>query len=246
MRTANLALKFLLELSAFAALSYTGSALFDGAAAVVVAILLPVLAILVWGRWAAPKASHRLPTPTRIPLELGVFAVAAVGLLLSSRPVLATIFAVLAAVNAALLTAFRQWESCRRRGNTEDTWLSIAITARRTARSPIRRCGFLSILPWPRKERFRSRRFPARLQSFRARATRTLSRSPSPVAVPTSPTFSCRSMAGPCRWSSSVRWRSMSGTAIRSSWSRCSPTSSCSRRRVGARPGAPRGRQRPP
>jgi hypothetical protein len=111
MRTANLALKFLLELSAFAAVAYAGATLFDGALAVVGAIVLPVLAIAVWGLWAAPKASRRLATPARIPLELGVFVLAGVGLILTSARVLGAVFLALVVLNAVLLTAFRQWES---------------------------------------------------------------------------------------------------------------------------------------
>jgi hypothetical protein len=110
-RSANLLLKFLLELCAFAAPAYAGVVLFDGAAAVAVAVLLPLAAIVAWGRWAAPRSSHRLPRRARIPFELGVFALAAAGLVLSRAPVLATVFAVAVVVNAVLLTVLDQWEA---------------------------------------------------------------------------------------------------------------------------------------
>ena len=111
MRTANLALKFLLELCAFAALAWAGARLFDGVWSVVAAVLLPLAAVVVWGLWCAPRSSRRLPTRARIPLELGVFAVAAVLLGLSGLPVVAVVLAAVMAVNAVLLTTLRQWES---------------------------------------------------------------------------------------------------------------------------------------
>jgi hypothetical protein len=109
-RGANLALKFLLELCAIAALGYAGARLFDGPASVVAAVLLPVVAIVVWGRWCAPRSDHRLPAPARIPLELGVFACAVLGLALAGPLVLAIVLGALMVVNALLLTVFRQWE----------------------------------------------------------------------------------------------------------------------------------------
>lgn len=111
MRAANLALKFLLELAAFAALAYWGATAADGVPAVVLAVAAPALFIVLWGRFAAPRSDHRLPARSRIPFELGVFALAALALVLAGRPVWAAVFAVLAVVNAALLTVFDQWEA---------------------------------------------------------------------------------------------------------------------------------------
>jgi hypothetical protein len=109
-RGANLALKFLLELCAIVGLGYAGARLFDGLGSVIAAVLLPVVAIVVWGRWCAPRAGRRLPTPARIPVELGVFACAVVGLALAGPPVLAIVLGAVMVVNAILLTAFHQWE----------------------------------------------------------------------------------------------------------------------------------------
>jgi Protein of unknown function (DUF2568) len=110
-RAANLAIKFLLELAAIAAFAYWGATTADGVLAVVLAVAAPTLMILVWGRFAAPRSDHRLPSRSRIPLELGVFALAAVALVVAGSPVLAAVFAALAAINAALLTVFDQWEA---------------------------------------------------------------------------------------------------------------------------------------
>jgi hypothetical protein len=106
MRAANLALKFLLELAAFAALAYWGATV-----NVAVAILAPAVAIVLWAIFAAPKSSRRLPTATRVPFELAVFAAAAAALFAADQPVAAIVFAVLAIVNAVLLFAFDQLEA---------------------------------------------------------------------------------------------------------------------------------------
>jgi hypothetical protein len=110
-RAANLGLKFLLELAAIAALAYSGATVGDGVLSVVLAVGAPALFIVLWGRFAAPRSAHRLPARSRIPFELGLFALAALALVLAGSPLLAAAFVALAAVNAALLTEFDQWEA---------------------------------------------------------------------------------------------------------------------------------------
>jgi hypothetical protein len=106
----NLALKFLLELAASAAFAVWGAHAGSGAFAVVLAIAAPLIAVLLWGRLAAPRSAHRLPLGTRIPFELGVFLLAALALLAAGHAVAAVVFAALVALNALGLTAFDQWE----------------------------------------------------------------------------------------------------------------------------------------
>jgi hypothetical protein len=106
MRGANLALKFLLELAAFAALAYWGATV-----NIVLAILAPVVAIVLWAVFAAPRSNHRLPTAARVPFELAVFGAATAALFAADAPVLAIVFAVLAIVNAVLLAVFDQLEA---------------------------------------------------------------------------------------------------------------------------------------
>jgi Protein of unknown function (DUF2568) len=103
-RSANLGLKFVLELCMLAALAYWGaqagsSTLGD----VVLAIAAPLAAAAVWGIYAAPKARHRLALVPRLVLELCVFAVAAVALAAAGAPVLALVFVAVVALNTALL-----------------------------------------------------------------------------------------------------------------------------------------------
>jgi hypothetical protein len=81
--------RFASELGMLAALGVGGwaaGARTGAAVGVVLAGALPVLAAVVWGRWVAPRAGHRLEDPGRLGVELVLFAAAAGGLLLASHP----------------------------------------------------------------------------------------------------------------------------------------------------------------
>jgi hypothetical protein len=106
MRMLSLALKFLLELAAFAALSYWGAQ-----TSVLLAIAAPALAVALWAVFAAPRSERRMAMPGRAFLELGVFGLAAVALLAAGAPAAAVLLAALSLVSAALLTGFDQWDA---------------------------------------------------------------------------------------------------------------------------------------
>jgi Protein of unknown function (DUF2568) len=110
LKSANLAVKFLLELAAFAALAYWGATIGHGGWAVVAAIVAPLAAVIVWGLFCAPRARRRLPAPARIPLELAVFGLAAAGLAAAGAVTLAVIFGAVVVLNSVLLSVFHQWE----------------------------------------------------------------------------------------------------------------------------------------
>lgn len=110
LRAANLALKFLLELAAVAALAIWGARAGSGAWSVLLAIALPMAAVALWGVLAAPKSPRRLPPRARIPFEMCFFGLAFAALLAAGLPVAATAFGVCAVVNAASLTAFGDWQ----------------------------------------------------------------------------------------------------------------------------------------
>jgi hypothetical protein len=110
LRSANLAVKFLLELAALAALAYWGARTGHGVWAVILAIAAPLAAVIVWALFCAPRARRRLPLPTRAPLELAVFGLAAGGLAAAGSVLLAIIFGIVVLLNAALLTVFHQWQ----------------------------------------------------------------------------------------------------------------------------------------
>lgn len=109
-RAANLALKFALEVAAVGAFAYWGANTGSGVVAIVLAIVAPLLAILVWGRWAAPRSEERLALRARLPFELTVFALAALALLRFSAAA-AIAFAGIVVGNAVLLSRFDQWEA---------------------------------------------------------------------------------------------------------------------------------------
>ncbi len=68
-----------------------------------VGVAAPLAAILLWGRFAAPKSEHRLPDRLRIPFELTVFALACLALVAAGAPLAGAVFALLAALNTAAL-----------------------------------------------------------------------------------------------------------------------------------------------
>ncbi|GAA0800366.1 YrdB family protein [Spirilliplanes yamanashiensis] len=100
MAAVNLGVRFVLELCALAALAWGGwSVDADTWVKIVMAVLLPLLGALVWGRWVAPRASRPLPDPLRLAPEWVVFGGAVLALLFTGHPVLAATLAVLAAAN---------------------------------------------------------------------------------------------------------------------------------------------------
>jgi hypothetical protein len=105
-RTFSLALKFLLELAAFAAFAYWGASV-----SIVLAIAAPALAIVLWGLFAAPRSERRLPLPARVVFETAVFVLAVVALLAAGALIAAIVLAVLVAISTALLTRLDQWEA---------------------------------------------------------------------------------------------------------------------------------------
>ena len=102
-KTANLGLRFLLELSALAALGYWGSQTGPLAVSIVLAIAAPLAGAALWGVYAAPKSRRRLPGAKRLLVEIPFFGAATAGLAVTGQWVLAAIFAV-AVVLSELVT----------------------------------------------------------------------------------------------------------------------------------------------
>ena len=74
MRRLNLGFRFILEMLALVALFLLGLSLSDDLPVqLVLAICLPLLAMIVWGLFVAPKASRRLDDPARLAVELVVW-----------------------------------------------------------------------------------------------------------------------------------------------------------------------------
>jgi hypothetical protein len=75
--TVLLGLRFVAELAMLGALAWGGWHLVDSTPlSLTTAVLLPAAAAVVWGRWVAPRAGHRLPDPARAGVELVLFMLA--------------------------------------------------------------------------------------------------------------------------------------------------------------------------
>jgi hypothetical protein len=105
MTVANLGLRFLLEICALVTLTYGGwvaggPQLWQR---LLLAVLAPLAAGLVWGRWVAPKSDRLLADPLRLVPEWVVFGSATAVLIATGHPLLGAGFAVLAAGNRLVL-----------------------------------------------------------------------------------------------------------------------------------------------
>jgi uncharacterized protein DUF2568 len=98
----NLALRFILELSALAATAYWGYDTESGVTRWVLAVVAPALVIVVWALFIAPKRKAELARPIRLVLELMVFGAAALALAATGQRTLAVVSAVVAAVSGTL------------------------------------------------------------------------------------------------------------------------------------------------
>jgi uncharacterized protein DUF2568 len=73
---ANLALRFLLELSALAATAYWGYDTGSGLTRWVLAVVVPAIVVVVWALFLSPKARIELARPIRLALEFLVLGAA--------------------------------------------------------------------------------------------------------------------------------------------------------------------------
>lgn len=106
LQSANLALRFVLELTALVALGYWGFSTHGSAAAkILFGAGAPLLAAVVWGLFVAPKAAFPVPLPWRLLIEAVVFGSAAVALIAAGRPALGGAFLVVVLINEVLLLA---------------------------------------------------------------------------------------------------------------------------------------------
>jgi Protein of unknown function (DUF2568) len=108
-KSANLLLRFLLELCALAALAYWGAtAKAHIAARIALAIAVPLAAAVAWALIVAPNTPRQAGPIARIGVEVLVFVTAIAGLAARQRFVLALIFAVLYIINRTLMIIWHQ------------------------------------------------------------------------------------------------------------------------------------------
>jgi hypothetical protein len=108
LRPANDGLRFLLELSALAAVAYWGWSEHGGVWRWVLVVAAPLAIALLWGRFVAPKAKVRVGDPSKLLLEVLVFGGAAVALADAGQPVLAIALAAAALLHLVLTFALDQ------------------------------------------------------------------------------------------------------------------------------------------
>ena len=102
-KSANLALRFLLELGALVAFGYWGFHTGGSTPAkVALGIGAPLLVAVVWGVFVAPRAVVTLPPLAKFLLGLIVLLLAAAALVAAGHPAWGLAFGVVAAVNAVL------------------------------------------------------------------------------------------------------------------------------------------------
>lgn len=107
-KSANLALRFLLELCALGALGYWGFVVGGSAfTKILLGIGAPLLAAVIWGLFVSPKAAVPLDLPLRLMPETLVFGSAVAALFATGHPILAVVLLIVAAVNRTLVLA---WE----------------------------------------------------------------------------------------------------------------------------------------
>ena len=109
MRGLNLAFRFILELLALVALFLWGTSVSDDLPVqLVIGLGAPVIVIVLWSLFVAPKASRRLSDPLRLALELLIFTIAALSFGLASGPVVAVMYGLAVAISLALMFLWDQ------------------------------------------------------------------------------------------------------------------------------------------
>jgi Protein of unknown function (DUF2568) len=108
-RYANLALAFLLELAGLAAFGYWGFVVPTGLAAkLLLGLGVPIVAAVLWGVFASPRATVPLPAPVKFGFQVTWFGAAAAALAVAGRGWLAVVFVVLGALNRTLTYVWKQ------------------------------------------------------------------------------------------------------------------------------------------
>jgi Protein of unknown function (DUF2568) len=109
LKNANLALAFFLELAVLAALGYwgfhTGPNIFMK---IGFGIGLPVIAIVIWALWGAPRSATRLRGFWFLLLQIIFFGSAAIALYTAQQHTLGIVFALVFVLNCTLGYVWRQ------------------------------------------------------------------------------------------------------------------------------------------
>ncbi len=106
----NAALAFFLEQAMIGSFGYWGYQSSDNTLLKwLLAIGLPLVVIVVWAFYFAPKATRRLTIMPGALLSLGLFLLAALALYSAGQTTAARVLAALAILNRTLVLLWRQW-----------------------------------------------------------------------------------------------------------------------------------------
>ncbi len=109
LKTLNLAVRFLLELCMLAAVGYWGFKTQSGwAMRIILGIGLPILLVVIWSLFVAPKAAYPLCGIPPMVLSLILLGSGALALFASGRADLGWIYAIILIVNQVLLVVWKQ------------------------------------------------------------------------------------------------------------------------------------------
>jgi len=101
--TANLAVRFALELCLLAVLAYDGLQL-----SIVLAVCAPAVAAIVWGLFVSPNATFPPAPPIWVAVLAVLFGAAVAGLAAAGNGLLAALFGAAVAVNLSLVLFWHQ------------------------------------------------------------------------------------------------------------------------------------------
>jgi hypothetical protein len=108
-KTINLAVAFFLEMAMLVAFAYFGFHFPENTVMkFLLVITLPVIAVLLWGYFAAPKSKHRLQQPSRVLFSLTMFGAAIFLLNMTGKSMLAAVFAIMVIINQLLQFILKQ------------------------------------------------------------------------------------------------------------------------------------------
>jgi hypothetical protein len=109
LKSANLALRFILELLAVVALGFWGFTSGLGTAMRwVLGLGIPIAAIVLWALFVAPQATVQAPPGVRVAIEVVILAGAALALVATGHPALGLTYVVVVVANRILMVAWNQ------------------------------------------------------------------------------------------------------------------------------------------
>lgn len=104
----NLAVRFLLELCALAAVGYWGFHTGNGMMKWVLGLGAPIFIAIIWGVFGSPKAMIEVPTTLHFFIEIIVFGIPAIALYAAGKTQLAWIYGICVVINRLLMFLWKQ------------------------------------------------------------------------------------------------------------------------------------------